>query len=155
MGVSGSGKTSLGKRLALRLGLPFYDADDFHSEENKAKMKSGEPLTDEDRWPWLNGLAEHLRQWELEGGAVLACSALKESYRERLTQQCEVHWIVLTGSFETMYHRMQRRNHFMPPTLLQSQFDTLELPDYGIEIDCSIPIETAIDTIMTKLEENE
>ena len=155
MGVSGSGKTFLGRRLAIQLNVPYYDADDFHSEANLEKMKNGVPLTTQDRIPWLKSLALHLRKWEGEGGCVLACSALKESYRKQLSYSTEVRWVVLTGSFETIYERMQKRNHFMQPALLQSQFDALEVPAYGIHVDISVPAANAIEEILKKIDHNE
>ena len=99
MGVSGVGKTTLGKALAKRLTIPFYDADDFHSKENKAKMAAGIPLQDQDRWPWLDSIVAQYPLWKTKG-AILACSALKESYRTRLkVDQLQVKTIHLSASF--------------------------------------------------------
>lgn len=129
LGVSGCGKTTIGKELAHVLDLPFYDADDYHPLENIAKMSAGQALNDQDRQPWLAKLALLIYQWEQEGGAVLACSALKESYRNILTTSCEAQFIHLKGSKETILKRMKAREHFMPLSLLNSQFETLEEPE--------------------------
>jgi len=136
-GVSGSGKTTIGQKLSAQLGLPFQDADDFHPEANIKKMESGVPLTDDNRYPWLQALSEKIAQWKKHGGVILACSALKESYRRLLTsEQAADHWILLEGPFELIEQRMKERSHhFMDPDLLQSQFDTLEIPDYCMRID--------------------
>ena len=131
MGVSGSGKSLIGKEVAEALHLPFYDADDFHPEASVKKMHAGTPLTDADRIPWLQILADHIKQWHSRGGAVLACSALKEMYRAILSDYFTpfVHFIYLEGSKELILKRMQQRpGHFFPPTLLDSQFAALEEP---------------------------
>jgi gluconokinase len=130
-GVSGAGKTTVGRLLAERLGLEFLDADDFHSDENKTKMRFGIPLEDADRKYWLETLAGELKERSARGlGAVLACSALKKSYRETLAVQPDVKFVYLKGSFEEIAARLRNRpGHFMNPMLLQSQFDTLEEPD--------------------------
>lgn len=132
MGVSGSGKTTIGRLLAGHLNCPFYDADDYHPPENVAKMAAGIPLNDQDRDPWL-GRLHGLIQQHLEKGesAVLACSALKESYRHRLAANLpNVHFIHLDGTFDLIWQRMTRRkDHYMKPEMLQSQFNTLEPPD--------------------------
>lgn len=136
MGVSGSGKTTIGKLLSAGTGLPFFDADDFHTEHNKQKMKAGEALTDEDRQPWLLQLQQlAVKQSGLQG-AVIACSALKEQYREILTNGVpNPVWIFLEGSYELIYTRMQERSgHFMPAQLLQSQFNSLEVPENAYTI---------------------
>ncbi len=137
MGVSGCGKSTIGKQLADHLNIDFFDADDFHPISNITKMKNGEALNDADRKPWLENLAKKLPQWELNGGAVLACSALKENYREILMSESKtIHWILLNGTFEIIAERMLKRaNHFMKTDLLKSQFDTLETPTYGLHID--------------------
>ena len=133
MGVSGSGKTTIGKALAEKKNIPFYDADDFHPPDNISKMASGTPLTDEDREPWLKLLSAKLVEW---GDAVLACSALKEAYRERLTELTDqVYWVYLKGSKEAILKRMEeRKGHYMKAPMLDSQFDTLEEPTYGLHI---------------------
>lgn len=137
-GVSGSGKTTIGKLLSHKLKLPFYDADDFHSASNKNKLNKGFPLNDIDRLPWLEALKSHIAQWNRAEGAVLACSALKQSYRDLLSENNEVEWIWLHASFDVIMSRLQNRNnHFFNPKLLSSQFETLEPPTNGrhIEVD--------------------
>ncbi len=137
MGVSGSGKTTIGQALAKALKVPFYDADDYHPSDNVAKMKEGQPLTDTDRRPWLEDLAKQVQHWCETGGGVLACSALKESYRQLLMSSgVPVQWIYLKGDQELIQQRMHdRSDHFMPTGLLQSQFETLEEPVYGWHLD--------------------
>ena len=137
MGVSGSGKTLIGQKLAEKLKLPFYDADHFHPEANVAKMREGIPLTDADRMPWLQSLARHVKAWEKEGGAVLACSALKEKYRGILSSHYAsfVQFIYLKGTKDVIMQRMQKRSdHYFPPDLLNSQLATLEEPDYAFTV---------------------
>jgi carbohydrate kinase (thermoresistant glucokinase family) len=137
IGVSGSGKTTIGRLLARSLGVPFYDADDFHSAANIAKMSSGTPLTDEDRHDWLNALAAGLSAWEGAGGAVLACSALKEPYREKLQAAVAkpVVWIVLEGEKALLAARLKARTgHYMDERLLDSQLATFETPSYGLHL---------------------
>lgn len=153
MGVSGCGKTTVGQLLAEQLHLPFYDADDFHPASNVAKMKAGIPLQDEDREPWLRNLANNIARWSKGGGAVLACSALKEKYRQTLASKTDhIKWVYLHGTFELIQARMEaRNNHYMPPRLLQSQFDALEIPDYAYQIDISEPAQAIVNTIITKL----
>ena len=153
MGVSGSGKSTIGKKLSVKAGLPFFDADDFHPPANKAKMKAGKALTDEDRQGWLlalNGLA--LQQQH--NGAVIACSALKESYRTILSRDVAipVYWIYLKGDFDLIAERMkQRKDHFMPPELLVTQFQTLELPIGAIEADITQSPDSIVEMIMGRL----
>lgn len=137
IGVSGAGKTRIGKLLAARLALPFYDADDFHPQANVEKMKSGQPLSDHDRRPWLQDLATHIQKWEEDGGAVLACSALKKAYRKLLKSKSEskVQFIYLKGTSELIDKRLrQREGHYMPPSLLNSQFEALEEPENAIVV---------------------
>jgi gluconokinase len=138
MGVSGVGKTTVGKLLAEHTGWAFYDADDYHSPENVAKMRSGTPLTDEDRWPWLDRLNALLREADGKGqSALLACSALKQKYRDRLARGIDgLRWVYLKGSFELLKSRLDaRKGHYMSAQLLQSQFATLEPPSASIELD--------------------
>jgi carbohydrate kinase (thermoresistant glucokinase family) len=140
MGVSGSGKTTVGSLLAGRLGWDFRDGDDFHPPANVAKMRSGTPLTDEDRFPWLLAIQAFMRKCHADGqSAVIACSALKESYRDVLLRaQSWVRFVHLSGSRELIALRMQARSgHFMPPTLLDSQLATLEPPADALSADIS------------------
>ena len=155
MGVSGCGKTTVGKHLAAHLKLPFYDADDFHSQTSIEKMRRGTPLTDQDRYPWLQLLSERMEQWDIEAGAVLACSALKETYRNILSARSKVDWVYLSASFETIHQRMKKRDHFMKPDMLQSQFDALEIPNYGIHVDASHSARETVSKIITQLKRNE
>lgn len=154
MGVSGSGKTTVGNTLALKLKLPFFDADDFHPKANIDKMSDGHSLNDEDRKPWLRVLSLEIKSWSQDKGAVLACSALKQSYRDLLSEFYEgIKWIFLSGSFETIQRRIQKRaNHFMPISLLKSQFDVLETPTNAIKIDIENNTRTIINKILIKLE---
>lgn len=137
IGVSGVGKTTIGQLLSNTLNLPFFDADDFHPVSNIKKMSDGIPLNDTDRMPWLEILAEQIIEWESRGGAVLACSALKEKYRKAL-QSIDNHqlkFVFLNGSPNLILERLnQRSNHFMGSTLLDSQFEALERPTYGIHV---------------------
>lgn len=138
MGVSGSGKTTVGHELSARLDWPYLDADDFHPPENVEKMRAGTPLSDEDRWPWLDALNAQLRDFDARGqSAILGCSALKAVYRARLAQGCsDVHWVHLAGSFELIEARLRtRKGHYMPASLLRSQFATLEAPEEAITVD--------------------
>lgn len=138
MGVSGSGKTTVGELLAKQLNLPFFDGDDFHSAANVAKMAAGHPLTDDDRHDWLASLATHLGEWEQGRGAVLACSALKETYRQTLQAgaKAPLHWLFLDGSRELLESRLEgRTGHYMKASMLDSQLATLEKPTYGLRIE--------------------
>jgi gluconokinase len=129
-GVSGAGKTTVGKLLANELGWRFYEADDFHSPANVEKMHRGIPLTDEGRWPWLENLRELInRSVEAGENTVLACSALKRAYRERLRVSAEVKFVFLRGGSALIEDQLRhRRGHFMNPALLRSQFADLEEP---------------------------
>jgi gluconokinase len=129
-GVSGAGKTTIGQLLAEELGWRFCEADDFHLQANIEKMREGVPLTDEDRWPWLESLLKRIKRCLGAGeNAVLACSALKEAYRRRLRVNADVKVVFLRGDYELIANQLrQRRRHFMNPALLQSQFADLEEP---------------------------
>lgn len=154
-GVSGSGKTAIGTLLAECLGVRFYDADDFHSLSNVEKMTSGIPLDDADRQPWLESLASELAAWEQEGGAVLACSALKESYRTTLESRCSqpVRWIFLVGNEKLLAKRLSsRKGHYFDPSLLQSQLDMLEMPDHGWRIDIDTSRAEIVNNILERLQ---
>ncbi|MGN6645569.1 MAG: NADP-dependent phosphogluconate dehydrogenase [Cytophaga sp.] len=155
MGVSGCGKTTIGKMLAETLKIEFYDGDAFHSIANIEKMAVGIPLTDEDRYSWLSDINKQIKE-SFAGGRsiVFACSALKESYRKILAQQIEdaVVWIYLKGDADTIGLRLENRaGHFMSPTLLQSQFDILEEPSTAIHIDITLDPNIIIHTIVKRL----
>lgn len=142
MGVSGCGKTTVGLALAERLSATFLDADDFHPETNVAKMRVGMPLNDEDRAPWLAALNCELRTRRDHGEpVVLACSALKKNYRAAISDGLpQAQWIFLDGSFELIAARMRARpNHYMPESLLRSQFDALERPQNAVTISIELP----------------
>lgn len=127
MGVSGSGKTTVGEALGERLGLRYADADGFHPDANIEKMRAGDALTDDDRWPWLDRVGEWLATYQ-ETGAIVSCSALRRAYRDRLRERVPDAVLVhLYGPIEVVRERMaRRRDHYMPVSLLQSQYDTLE-----------------------------
>jgi gluconokinase len=131
MGVSGCGKTTVGEGLAERLGWPFRDGDGFHPPENVEKMRSGTPLTDDDRWPWLDAIAAWLDERRRGGGhGIVACSALRRVYRERLRAgHDDVRFVFLDGDRAVIEARLKaRKGHYMPPSLLDSQLATLERP---------------------------
>lgn len=154
MGVSGSGKTTIGKLLAESLGWQFQDADDFHSPANIEKMRQGIPLDDGDRIPWLQDMQNAIAQWLQENrNVVLACSALKASYRQfLLTDRDDIKVVYLQGSDNIIQKRLQtRENHFMSAKLLTSQFHTLEEPENAIYIDISQPPEEIVNTLKTIL----
>ena len=155
MGVTGCGKSTVGAALAQRMGWRFLDADDFHPPANVAKIAAGTPLTDGDRWPWLDRLAAELRAIEQSGGsAVLACSALKASYRARLAAAGNVRFVHLAGDEATIAARLASRRHrYMPASLLASQFATLEAPENAIEVDVRLPVERQVEAIRTALAE--
>ncbi len=146
MGVSGSGKTTVGKLLAQKIGRRFLDGDDFHPPENVAKMSSGIPLTDEDRLGWLETLASIIH--EADNLTIIACSALKASYREILK---EAEFIFLYGSPELLAERInQRSGHYMPPGLLQSQLETLEVPTNVLALNVVESPQTLVEQIMAR-----
>jgi len=141
MGVTGAGKTTVGRRLADVLGWRFHEADDFHPEANKAKMNAGVPLTDEDRWPWLQALRGVIEQALADGaGAVVTCSALKRAYRDLLSGGLSnVQYVHLTGDKAILASRLAgRRGHFMNPALLDSQIATLETPEGALHVDLAL-----------------
>ena len=150
MGVSGCGKSTVGQLLASRLHCRFLDGDEFHPPENVAKMAAGVPLTDADRRPWLQALNGKLQE---QPNAVLACSALKESYRQLLSQGLpEYRFVHLRGSIELIRARLaERRHRFMPASLLESQFASLEPPHGAIEIDIAQPPERCVEEILAAL----
>jgi gluconokinase len=153
MGVSGSGKTEIGKRLAADLGWPFFDGDDFHPAENVRKMSRAIPLTDADRADWLKALRDLIcQQLKAKESAVIACSALKQAYRDYLQVDPSIRFIYLQGSYDLIHQRLKKRNyHYMPSTLLDSQFEVLEEPETALTIDVSQPPDTILETIKEKL----
>ncbi len=159
IGVSGSGKTAVGEALASRLGWAFEDADNWHSAANIKKMQSGVALTDEDRWPWIQSLNIAIRNWIADQhDVVLACSALREWYRSGLregVQNNAIRFVYLRGTYEEIDRRLRLRvGHFMPESLLKSQFAALEEPDSSeaLTVDISQPVAAIVDSIVTSLQ---
>ena len=158
MGVSGSGKSTVGERLADALAWPFYDADDFHPTPNVEKMGRGEALVDADRWPWLRVLRDLIRRsLEERTSAVLACSALRASYRDVLMEGNEaVVFVYLAGTLETIEARLSaRRGHFFNPELLASQFAVLEEPAGAIVIPVRHDPDAMVEAVLRALEARE
>jgi gluconokinase len=157
MGVSGSGKTTIATRLAERLGWTFEDGDRFHPASNVAKMSAGHPLTDEDRLPWLTAIADEIDRVAGDGGhVVIACSALKRSYRDLLVHgRNDVRIVFLDGSQTLIADRLaKRKGHFMPPGLLDSQFKTLEPPqadERPITVSIDAPVDEIVEDIAAQL----
>jgi gluconokinase len=159
MGVSGSGKSTVGAALAQRLGVPFADADDFHPAANIAKMTAGEPLDDDDRYPWLEAIGRWLSE-RCDGGGVMSCSALKRKYRDQLRSHCpQTQFVHLSGSPEVIATRQASRpGHFMPASLMASQFATLEplAPDErGFTLDVDHDIDSIVADYVSKAEGQE
>ncbi|MEO1522409.1 MAG: gluconokinase [Cyanobacteria bacterium J06633_2] len=155
MGVSGSGKTTIGQLLAERLNYHFADADDWHSDLNRHKMSQGIPLTDGDRHSWLDDLRTSIDSWIHNGeNVVLACSALKQTYRDRLSNHhFNVQWVYLNGRFEVIQQRLNTRtDHFMSAMLLESQFAALEEPDDAIVVDIEQETDAIVSAIATHVE---
>lgn len=155
MGVSGCGKSSVGQTLASRLGWNFYDADDFHPPENVAKMASGTPLDDSDRAPWLSTLHDLISSSLREDKpGVLACSSLKERYRQQLLDGNEsVQIVYLKGSYDLIWSRMSaRKDHYMKPHMLKSQFEALEEPSNALTMDISMSIDDIVQEILKYME---
>lgn len=158
MGVAGSGKTSIGEGVAELIGGTFIDGDDYHPQSSIDKMASGDPLTDEDRWPWLEIISQELAR--IEGIGLVGCSALKKSYREFITMNAgePVQFLYLDGSKELIAKRMAARTgHFMPTSLLDSQFDALEIPDStenAISIDISGTEPDVVNLIVDEISNN-
>jgi gluconokinase len=154
MGVSGSGKTTIARALADALHWSFSDADDFHNPENVQKMRSGIALTDEDREPWLHAIRAAIEEWKChEFGHVLACSALKDSYREILGRNDpDVKFVYLQGDFDLISRRLKgRKSHFFNAALLRSQFDTLEIPKDALVVDISRTPQEIVQTIIGEI----
>jgi gluconokinase len=154
MGVSGSGKSTVGAAVAQRLGVPFADADDFHPPANIAKMKAGIPLDDDDRYPWLEAIGRWLAEHCREGG-VMSCSALKRKYRDQLRRRCpQTEFVHLSGSPEVIAARQASRpGHFMPASLMASQFATLEplAPDErGMTLDVTHDIDSIVESYLAQ-----
>ncbi|WP_342378372.1 gluconokinase [Myxococcus stipitatus] len=150
MGVSGAGKTTVGRALARSLGWRFLDADDLHPHANVEKMAAGSPLTDEDRWPWLAAVRAELETAVGKGeDVVLASSALKRSYRAALEVEPEqTRWVYLHAPREVLARRLSlRQGHFMPPSLLESQLATLEVPDEALSVDVTPPPDVVVENI--------
>lgn len=155
MGVSGSGKSTVGKLLSESLNCQFYDADDFHTSNNITKMSLGKPLTDSDRLPWLLKLQDIVSHTiEQQKTAVMACSALKEEYRQIISGKYsqKITWIYLRGDYKTIYERIQlRQNHFLKESLLRSQFNTLEEPKNALILDVLLEPKIIIKQIVDRL----
>ena len=158
MGVSGSGKTTIADKLAERLGWTCEDGDKYHPKSNVEKMSAGHPLTDEDRWPWLNAIADEIeRVCRARGHVVVACSALKRIYRDVLLRgRDDVRIVFLNGTQKLIANRLAaRKGHFMPPGLLDSQFRTLEPPgpdENSIDVSIDASVDAIVDDIVSKLE---
>jgi gluconokinase len=157
MGVSGSGKSTIADRLAERLGWSYEDGDRFHPASNIAKMRAGQPLTDEDRWPWLQAISDEIDRICKEGEhAVIACSALKRAYRDVLVHgRGDVRIIFLNGTRLLIANRLAvRKDHFMPPGLLDSQFKTLEPPEASenpVTVSIDAPVDAIVDDVLRQL----
>ena len=155
-GVSGTGKTTIASGLANHFNLPFFDADHFHPAENIEKMSQGFPLDDQDRMPWLQALANKLIESQKSGGAVLACSALKEDYRKILNVSDQVRWIHLKGDRDLIWERMlARKNHYMKAGMLDSQIATWEDPVYGLHLSIRQSPEVMISQAISFLDKEE
>ena len=155
MGVSGCGKSSVGEALANQLGWDFYDADDFHPPENVSKMASGTPLNDSDRAPWLATLHDLISSnLTRNQPGVLACSALKERYRQQLLDgNPNVQIVYLKGSYDLIWSRMEKRtDHYMKPHMLRSQFDALEEPTDALTVDISVSVDEIVQEILRHTE---
>jgi len=159
MGVTGSGKTTVGGLLAKRLGIPFYDADNFHPPSNREKLGADIPLTDEDREPWLQALSRAMQKWAAHSGAVLACSSLKHEYRKRMRQAVDdIQFIYLEGDPDTIARRLTRRaqraNHIVKnyKAILKGQFEDLETPTDAITLSIDQPPDQIVDEILVAVD---
>jgi gluconokinase len=153
MGVSGSGKTTIGQMLSTQLNWPFVDADSLHSAANVAKMAAGIPLTDDDRAAWLQSIHDIMEGWRTQQkNGIIASSALKEKYRQILLTSPEIKLVYLRGSYDLIYSRMEHRpGHYMKPEMLRSQFAALEEPTDAIVVDITAPAEEIVANIRQKL----
>lgn len=153
MGVSGSGKTTIGQMLAAQLNWPFVDGDSLHSAANIAKMSAGIPLTDEDRKPWLLALEGVMQGWITgQKSGIIASSALKDKYRQLLVTSPEIKVVYLRGTYDLIYSRMQHRpGHYMKADMLKSQFAALEEPADALIVDIALPVEQIVATIRQHL----
>jgi carbohydrate kinase (thermoresistant glucokinase family) len=142
MGVAGSGKTSVGTCLSKMLKIPFYDADDFHTSSNLLKMEEGHSLNDADRYPWLSLLSAKINYWGNYGDSILACSALKVAYREKLAKNNHVEFIFLDGNYNLIAQRLaMRKGHFFNESLLKDQISTLERPKKCLRVSINQSVE--------------
>ncbi len=154
MGVCGCGKTTIGMEFARRMGIQFFDADDFYPNENIVKMSKGYPLTDEDRVGWLKTLGESIGKWSLDGSVVLACSALKRSHREtlELKGRNKVVYVFLDGATELLKQRISNRvDHFMKEEMLSGQLDELERPENALRVEIDRPVADVVSFIVKEL----
>lgn len=153
MGVAGSGKTTVGKKLAESLRCPFYEGDDFHPSSNIEKMKKGIALTDEDREPWLRFLSEKMEMWRKQNPMfVLACSALKSKYRRILETNGKMRWVYLKGNYDLVFQRLsEREGHYFPAQLLHSQFQDLEEPGEALTLDIAESVDKIIEIVRNQL----
>lgn len=153
-GVAGSGKTTIGKMLASRLEVPFFDGDDFHPSSNVEKMSAGIALSDEDRKGWLEEISRKIIQWDRKGSAVLACSALKETYRKTLSSidSHHIQWIILEGGKELITERVRsRKDHFFNKKILDTQFNIFEKPKYGWFFDVKDQSKDIVENIIRRI----
>ncbi|TCL14196.1 gluconate kinase (SKI family) [Roseivirga ehrenbergii] len=154
MGISGAGKSTVSEALSKNLHLPYLDADDFHSKANLMKMSSGTPLTDDDRWPWLASIVEHILNAH-RSEFILACSALKQSYRDYLSQRLAITWVFLeVTEFEATARLANRKQHYMHASLIQSQLATLEIPKNAIKINATDKLSSIVSRIELQLKKD-
>jgi carbohydrate kinase (thermoresistant glucokinase family) len=157
MGVSGSGKSTVGAALAKKLGVPFRDADEFHPKSNVEKMSAGIPLTDADRWPWLDAIGAAVHDTPAEKGIVVSCSALKRVYRDRILKAAgrPVMFVHLDGPKAVLAERLKgRKGHFFPPSLLDSQLATLEplaADEPAMRVSIELPVSKQVEEIIQRL----
>jgi len=153
MGVSGSGKTTVGRTVAGMLSMPFYDADNYHDLDSLEKMKNNIPLQDEDRHGWINLLSKKIQKWNSQGNAVLACSALKSEHRKQMAKNGGVIFVFLDGEYELIHQRLtKRKGHFFSAFLLESQFEDLERPKDGITVSIDSPVMNICSKIIKRIQ---